>query len=48
MVVRTLLDTIRERIISNARHTVGDGDGGQARAAIERTLSNARHTVGDN
>ena len=36
-----------ERIISNARHAVGDGDGGKARATRERIPSNARHAVGD-
>ena len=34
-----------ERKISNSRHTVGDGDGGKARAIIERRISNARHTT---
>ena len=48
MVVKAYLNTINERIISNARHTIGDGDGGKARAIKERTISNARHTVGDN
>jgi len=32
-------------MISNARHTVGDGDGGKARAISERTTSNARHAT---
>ena len=36
-----------ERIISNARHAVTDGDGGKAFAIRERFFSNARHTVGD-
>ena len=36
-----------ERIFPNARHAVGDGDGGKAIAIIERILSKARHTVGD-
>ena len=45
MVVYTRLDTIIERITSNARHTVGDGDGGKARAMIERTTSNACHAI---
>ena len=36
-----------ERIISNARHTIGDGDGGKARAIRERMISNARHAVAD-
>ena len=29
------------------RHTIGDGDGGQAGATLERTTSYARHTIGD-
>ena len=33
--------------MSNARHAIGDGDGGEARAFIERINSNARHTIGD-
>ena len=37
----------KERIISNARHTVGDGDGGKARAIPERIISNTRHTIGN-
>ena len=36
-----------ERFTSNARHTIGDGDGGKARAIKERIISNARHTIGD-
>ena len=36
-----------ERITSNARHVIGDGDGGKARAFTERIISNARHTVAD-
>jgi len=40
------IDSI-ERTTSNARHTIGDGDGGKARAIRERISSNARHTVGD-
>ena len=36
-----------ECTIFNARHAVGDGDGGKARAIRERTFSNARHTVAD-
>ena len=47
MVVYTRLDTFIERIFSNARHAVGDGDGGQVRTASERRISNARHAVGD-
>ena len=47
LVVYTLLDTIKERRISNARHAIGDGDGGKAIAAIERRISNARHTIGN-
>ena len=47
LVIYTCLDTIIERTTSNARHTIGDGDGGKARATIERTTSNARHTIGD-
>ena len=38
---------MRERTTFNARHTIGDGDGGKARAMRERTTSNARHTIGD-
>jgi len=39
--------SITERITTNARHAIGDGDGGKARATLERRTSNARHTVGD-
>ena len=38
---------IIKRIVSNARHGVGDGDGGQTSATRERPFSNARHGVGD-
>ncbi len=34
-----------ERKISNARHTVGDGDGGKARAIPERLVSYFGHAV---
>ena len=37
-----------ERFISNARHAVGNGDGGQTRAIIECITSNARHTIFEN
>ena len=47
MVVYTLLDTSFERITSNTRHTIGDGDGGKAIATRERFTSYARHAVGD-
>ena len=47
MVVKAYLNTILERIISNARHTIGNGDGGQARAFIESLTSNGRHAVAD-
>ena len=47
LVIYTCLDTIIERTTSNARHTIGDGDGGKAKATRERTISNARHTIGD-
>ena len=39
--------TIFERISSNARHGVGNGDGGQAAATLERLISNDRYGVGD-
>jgi hypothetical protein len=47
MVVRVALNTTLERFTSNARHAVGDGDGGEARAITKRTPSNARHAIGD-
>ena len=47
MVVRTLLDTTIESKIANARHAIGNRDGGQAAAIIESTISYARHAVGD-
>ena len=47
LVIYTCLDTIIERTTSNARHTIGDGDGGKAGAILERIISNARHTIGD-
>ena len=34
-------------MVSNAPHTVGDGDGGEASAVMERIPSNTRHAVGD-
>ena len=36
-----------KRIDSYARHTLGDGDGGEAVAFQKRTDSYARHTLGD-
>ena len=38
---------IIESPVSNARHTLGDGDGGQAAATIESSVSNVRHALGD-
>ena len=32
---------------SNTRHTLGDGDGGEAAAIFESIPFNARHTLGD-
>ena len=37
--------TIESRT-SNARHTLGDGDGGEAAATFESIVSNARHAFG--
>ena len=39
--------TTIERLRINARYAVGDGDGGQARAAKESIIANTRHAVGD-
>ena len=36
-----------ERVLSNTRHGVADGHGGQTAATNERLKSNARHGVGD-
>ena len=33
-------------MISNIRHAVGYGDGGQTATAIERPIADARHAVG--
>ncbi len=46
MVVYRSLNTKFERSVSDARHAVGDGDGGQAAAVKERMVSDARHAVG--
>ena len=47
IVVWISLNTKSERTTSNARHAIGDGDGGKARAMIERFISNARHAIAD-
>ena len=36
-----------KRIVANAGHGVGDGDGMQGIAKLKRTVANARHGVGD-
>ena len=38
---------IIESLVSNACHTLGDGDGFEATAIIESLVSNACHTLGD-
>ena len=40
----TLLGMVTE---VRLEQSIGDVDGGKARATMERTLSNARHTIGD-
>jgi len=36
-----------ESTIANARHAVGDGDGGKGGVIRENPCANARHAVGD-
>ena len=38
---------MRERLVSNARYGVGNGDGGEGGAISECTFSNACYGVGD-
>ena len=37
----------RESSVSNERHALGEGDGGEAAAIIESLVSNARHALGE-
>ena len=39
--------TTFESIVLNARHALGDGDGGEAGAISESIASNARHALGN-
>ena len=39
--------TFIERVITNARHAVGNGDTRQTAATVERRITNARHAVGN-
>ena len=36
-----------ESTLSNARYTIGDGDGGEGGATTESLISNARYAIGD-
>ena len=45
MVAKAYLHTFKKSRVSNARHTVGNRDGGQAAATRESTVSYARHAV---
>ena len=47
MVSYKALNTARESILADARHAVGDGNGGQAAASIESIIADACHAVGD-
>ena len=47
MVSYKALNTIKESISLNARHSVRQCQFGQARATIERTIPDARHAVRD-
>ena len=47
MEVIVAFDATFESMTFDARHGVGDGDGGQAAATIESKVSDARHTVGN-
>ena len=47
IVVYKALNTARESRVADARHAVGDGDGGQAVATIKGNISYAGHAVGD-
>ena len=47
VVVQRSLNTKLESPITDARHAVGDGDGGQTTTAFESPATDARHAVGD-
>ena len=47
MEVIVAFDATFESMIFDARHGVGDGDGGQASAMSESIVSDAHHGVGD-